>query len=105
MLTENPDVFFDLGGFAVEVILSKSDASHVIKTEGIPEDAVMEEDATRRASHRAFHPQITVPSIAAKGFTEGDLVKYTPKGEREMKTFVILDEYVDETQTTLMLEE
>jgi hypothetical protein len=105
VLTEDPNVFFDLDGFAVEVTLSKADASKVIETRGIPEDAVMEEGNTGRASHREFQPQITVPTADVKGFGEDDLVKFIPKGEIEVKTFVILVEFPDDTQTTLTLEE
>lgn len=105
MITEDPNVFFDLDGFAVEVTLSKADASKVVETKGIPEDAAMEENNTGRASSRSFMPQITVPTEAAKGFTEGDLVKYTPQGETEERTFVILDELPDGLQTTFTLEE
>lgn len=105
MISENPDIFFGPGGWSVGVTLSKADASKVVTTRGISENAVMGENNTGRAEARVFAPQITVPTEAARGFTEGDLVKYVPKGEVEEQTFKILDEYPDEFQTTFLLEE
>jgi len=98
MITEDPSVFFNLGGFAVEVLLSKADASLVVETTGIPENAVMEESSSR-ADRRAFHPQITVPTADAQNFGEGDRVNY---GEQD---YEILDDLPDGTQTTFTLEE
>ena len=105
MFAEDPNVFFDLDGFAVGVTLVKADESVTTVTKGIPEDAAMEENNTGRASSRSFMPQITVPTVDARGFTEGDLVKYTPQGETEEKTFTILDDLPDGLQTTFTLEE
>lgn len=105
MIEENPSVFFGPGSFAIGVTLSKADGSQVVETYGIPEDSMMEEDNTGRASARVFGPQVTVSSEAAKGFGEGDLVKYVPKGEIAEQTFTILDEYSDNFQTTFLLEE
>lgn len=105
MVGSDPSPFFDLNGFAVEVTLSKEDASTVIITAGIAEDAVMEDEGTGRASNRSFMPQITVPTKDAIGFGEGDLAKFIPTGEIEVKTFIILDELPDGTQTTFTLEE
>jgi len=98
MITEDPSVFFDLDGFAVEVLLSKADASLVVETAGIPEAAVMEESSSR-AGRRAFHPQITVPTEIAKDFGEGDLANYGGQ------VYEILDDLPDGTQTTFTLEE
>ena len=105
MIGDDTDPFFDLDGFAVEVTLSKADGSGVVLTKGIDEEAALEEELARRASHSSFQPQITVPAKDALGFGEDDLVRFIPTGETIEKEFVILDNYSDGYQTTLTLEE
>ncbi len=98
MLDHDERVFWG-SEFSVSVTLRKADGSAEVRTRGIPENALMEEHLTGRASHRSFHPQITVPTRDAGCFGEGDLAAFLGK------THVILDDFFDGTQTTFTLEE
>jgi hypothetical protein len=105
MITEDPAVFFDLDGFAVEVTLSMADDSGAVVTQGISEDGATEDSGTGRSSNPSFFPQITVPTAFAKTFGEGDQARFIPSGETTATTFIILDSLPDGLQTTLTLEE
>lgn len=104
MVGDDPIPFFGLDGFSVGVVLVSANGSVTVSTTGIHEDAVLEEGNTGRASTASFQPQITVPTNDGRLFGEGDTATFIPAGGVST-SYVILDSFPDDIQTTLTLEE
>lgn len=85
--------------FTIPVSLRNSEGLIRSEVPAIREDAVTDEQLSGRASHRAFQPQVTVPTRLAEGFDEGDTVVINGR-EHE-----IIDRVGDDAQTTFSISE
>ena len=91
-------IFFQGGHFSDEILLESEDGERTFATLGMYEEALpYGDDNTGRASHDEKEQQVTLSTVDAEGYDEGDFL--THDGER----FCILDTASDSGQTTFKL--